>query len=119
MFCICRTLKEAAKSRTTLTEEVKAKFAAMPSSKEEIQDAISEKELEIENIQVNNPGVKEEFNNRRAVIERTKKALEDQLENVKVEKASIEKDKVHLQHFSLPLASSCILSAYIFRKPVF
>lgn len=95
---LCRTMKSTALGRTgPLTAEMKAKFATMPSSKSDIEDAISQKDEEIENIQLSNPRAKEEFDNRRARIEKTRRALQDQLENIQVEKAGIEKDKVMAQ----------------------
>ena len=90
-----RTLKDAAQARTgPLTAELKTRFEQLPSGKQSIEDAISRKEEEIDNIQMSNPRAMDEYNARRASITKIQKALEDQLSNVQVQQAEIQELKV-------------------------
>ena len=55
---------------------------------------MSRKQEEIGNIQLSNPRAMDEYNARRASINKIQKALEDQLSNVQVQKAEIEELQV-------------------------
>ena len=91
----CRTLRTNATARTgPLTAELKSQFESLPASKAEIEDTISQKNEEIDNIQLSNPRAMEEYNDRRSKIEKVRQALEDQMSNVQVHKEMIEQQKV-------------------------
>lgn len=100
-------MKQAAQARTgPLTAEVKARLAQLPSSRSEIEDAISRKDEEIHQIHVSNPGAMDEYNARRASIEKTRRALEDQRDNIQVKTAMVEESKVSSPAIR-PFAPSC------------
>ena len=77
-----------------MTQALKDQFNQMASGREAIEEQINLKDSEIENIQMSNPRAMEEYNSRREKIEKTRRALEDQQDNVQVLKAKIEELKV-------------------------
>lgn len=77
-----------------MTQALKDQFNQMPSGRELIEEAINQKDCEIQNIHMSNPRAMEEYNSRRDKIDKTRKALEDQQGNVQHQRLLVEKLKV-------------------------